>query len=831
MQAINDLLTGKNHRLFANSRHGIEREFLRADEKGCLATTPHPVRLGSALTNQHITTDFCEAQPELVTSAAMSDTALMNDLNDLHIFAQNGLDHQELIWPFSMPCVLPEENKIPLAQYGNSNEGTAKTVYRRGLGLRYGRKMQTISGVHYNFSFSDRLLDFLYKKSKFHADRQAFINDAYFGVIRNFLRHRCILTYLFGASPAIHNSYLHTTRPSFLKRLNKATLYGEYATSLRTSTLGYYSKIQSQIGVSYRDMDTYLKDLTHAVSTTHPDYAKIGLSNGKQHLQLNDHYLQIPNEHYTSIRPKQPLKEGENAIDALRARGVKYIEIRSLDLDPFSPTGVNHEALRFIQILLTYCLLLPSPKFTKQNRKNIMACQDRVALFGRDPGLMLNHDGKPIHFHSFGMDFLKKLEPIAALLDKNFHDQRYSKSLNEQIRKFQDPSCTPSARIIREMREHNECFIDMGTRLANEHRYSLQQLQLSDKKLEALTREATGSLIRQKNLEIKSEIFLSGYEDMEGSTQLLIREALCREIKVEVLDRAANFIRLKKGKKVEYVKQGNKTSRDSYITFLLMENKHITKLMLEENGIHVPVGDLYHDPQKALADYHLYKKIKCVIKPNDTNFGIGVHFVEPNDPASFEKAVSETFRHSKSIVVEEFFDGKEYRFLVIGEKVSAIVHRRPANVIGDGVHTVRELIKSKNEDPQMFKNNTGYIIRTGKEEAQMLRSQRLTFSSVPRRGEMIFLRQNSNLHTGGDAIDFTDEMHRSYKEIAVRAAQAVGAKICGVDMIVKDLNVKARHRNHVIIELNFNPAMQMHDFNINGKNRKVERDVLDLLGF
>ncbi|AAK79507.1 glutamate--cysteine ligase [Clostridium acetobutylicum] len=324
------------------------------------------------------------------------------------------------------------------------------------------------------------------------------------------------------------------------------------------------------------------------------------------------------------------------------------------------------------------------------------------------------------------------------------------------------------------------------------------------------------------------------YTKLELSTQILINEALDRKIQVDILDMEDNFIRLKKGDKVEYVKQATKTSLDNYIAPLIMENKEVTKIVLKENGINVPEGVTLKEASEAKEKFSLFYGKDTVVKPKSTNFGKGVIILKQlRSIEDFENAVNQAFEYDNSVMVEEFIAGKEYRFLVIGDETIAVLHRVPANVIGDGVHSIKELVDEKNKDPR---RGQGYVkplekIVLGTIEKEYLSFSNRDFDYVPDKNEIVYLRENSNVSTGGDSIDFTDEILEGYKKIAVRAANAVGAKICGADIIINDINEEPNAKNHSIIELNFNPAIHMHDFPYRGENRHVERKILDLLGY
>ncbi|NTW71260.1 MAG: bifunctional glutamate--cysteine ligase GshA/glutathione synthetase GshB [Eubacteriaceae bacterium] len=323
-------------------------------------------------------------------------------------------------------------------------------------------------------------------------------------------------------------------------------------------------------------------------------------------------------------------------------------------------------------------------------------------------------------------------------------------------------------------------------------------------------------------------------DKLELSTQMIIREALRRNINVEILDYDDNFIRLNKNGKIEYIKQATKTSADSYITSLIMENKEVTKLVLREHGIKVPDGISVHSKEEALEKYAELAGKDIVIKPKSTNFGKGVYIIKNLcAPEDYSKALDHAFEYDHTVLVEEFIDGREYRFLVIGDEVTAVLFREPANVTGDGTHSIEELVKEKNEDPQ---RGTGYVtplekIKLGEVEREYLKLQNKDSTFIPEKNQTIYLRENSNISTGGDSIDFTDEMLQSYKEIAVQSAKAVGAKITGADIIIKDIKAEPDPWNHGVIELNFNPALHIHDFPYKGKNREAEKKVLDLLGY
>ncbi len=327
---------------------------------------------------------------------------------------------------------------------------------------------------------------------------------------------------------------------------------------------------------------------------------------------------------------------------------------------------------------------------------------------------------------------------------------------------------------------------------------------------------------------------MSSRASLELSTRILMEAARGRGVEVRVLDEVDNIIRLERDGRVEYVQQATRTSADTYIAPLLMANKQVTKVLLAERGLTVPGGVAVSTLAAALARYPDVAGGGVVVKPRSTNFGLGVTvFQDPVEEGAFAAAVAAAFAHDSTVLLEEYISGREYRFLVIGGETCAVLYRVPANVVGDGVSTIAELVAAKNEDPL---RGVGYVtplekIRLGAAEGEHLTLQGKDFTSVPVAGETVYLRKNSNISTGGDSIDCTDDVHAGYKTIAAEAARAVGASICGADVIIPNIDVAPSERSYSIIELNFNPALHIHCFPYVGENRRPEERVLDLLGF
>jgi glutamate--cysteine ligase len=418
-------------------RRGIEKESLRTHSNAALAISPHPAALGSALTHPHITTDFSESQIELITGVHAGVQDCLDELRQVQKYTLQSMG-SDMLWASSMPCELPADEDIPLGQYGHSNVGLAKTVYRSGLGYRYGRRMQTISGIHYNWSLPD------------------VSSQDYFGLIRNFRRHSFLLLYLFGASPAVCSSFVEG-RPHPLQAMGLNTMGLPHATSLRMGRLGYQSDAQSALAVSYNSLEGYGASLQHALTATYTAYEAIGVRAAEgSYRQLGTSLLQIENEFYGTIRPKRVIFQGERPLHALRERGVEYVEVRLMDLDPFEPLGINAQTLRFLDVFLLYCLTQPSPDDTPQEIAAMARNQQRVAERGREPGLELERDEKPIGLAVWGKEIVKALAPIATALDAAHGSADYSASLAAAEQGLRDPDTLPSARVLRAIEKSAE---------------------------------------------------------------------------------------------------------------------------------------------------------------------------------------------------------------------------------------------------------------------------------------------------------------------------------------------------------------------------------------
>ncbi|MFM8355406.1 MAG: glutamate--cysteine ligase [Gammaproteobacteria bacterium] len=441
--------------LLGGIRRGIEKESLRVDATGHLALTGHPAALGSALTHSNITTDFSEAQLELITDVHATPDAVIEQLDEVHRYVYQSLG-EELLWTSSMPCDLPPDDKIPVGRYGSSNVGTAKTIYRIGLGNRYGRRMQTISGIHYNFSVDEAFWS-AYAATVGARPTQDFRTQGYFGLIRNFRRLSWLLIYLFGASPALCRSFA-AGRPHPLADLGDASLYLPHATSLRMGRLGYQSDAQRSLHVSYNSLDQYARSMQQALTQSYPAYERLGVKVDGAYQQLSTTLLQIENEFYGTIRPKQPVSRNERPLTALRRRGVEYVEVRCLDLNPFLPVGIDAVEIRFIDTFLLYCLLADSPADSERESALMNANQLAVVEHGRAAELTLERPNGPITRDRWARDILSACRPIAELLDQAHGGQHYVDAWDAQQKKVDDSTLTPSARVLDLMRTQSLAF-------------------------------------------------------------------------------------------------------------------------------------------------------------------------------------------------------------------------------------------------------------------------------------------------------------------------------------------------------------------------------------
>jgi len=480
---------------------GVEKESLRVHPDGRIAHTPHPEGLGSALTSAHVTTDFSESLIELVTPTFTTSWELLQYLCDLHQFVYRHL-RDELLWATSMPCDLASDADVPVARYGSSNVGRMKTAYRNGLRNRYGGVMQAISGVHFNYSFPDRLWDgWAAATDRRGAVDAAAKSEGYFDLLRNYRRFGWLVLYLFGASPTVGRSFV-TDAHADVPALDALTAYEPYGTSLRMSDIGYRNRIQGDVSVSVNSLEHYVRDLRHAMNTHHPPYEKLGVRVDGEYRQLNANILQIENEYYSFIRPKRVARSGESPSAALLRAGVEYVEVRALDVSAFDPVGVNQNKLRFLEAFCALCLLRASPPIQADEQQALDDNHLRVARRGREPGLLLSRDGRDVPMMQWARELLEQMEGICELLDQGDASRPYAASLRHQAEKLDDVARTPSARMLTELRTTGESFYDLALRMSGLHKaYFLDLYPPNDARLREFAAEAEASIEEQRGIE------------------------------------------------------------------------------------------------------------------------------------------------------------------------------------------------------------------------------------------------------------------------------------------------------------------------------------------
>ncbi len=494
---------------------GIERESLRMQGNGFISQKGHPQALGSALTHPHITTDYSEALMEFITPPKASIAEALQDLKDIHAVVHSKLEQDEKLWPLSMPCMLDEqEDSIRLAQYGSSNIGRFKTLYRRGLGVRYGRRMQTISGVHYNLSFPDHFFEALQQAETDEQLKSLSLQDyrshRYFGLIRNFIRLTPLVMFCVGASPSVCQCFM-TGRQHHLLPLLKGTLYLPYATALRMGRFGYQNSAQKQLGIHYNNLSGYLDGLQKAVKTPYAPFTRLGLNDaGGEPIQINDHVLQIENEYYSLVRPKQVPRDGETPSEALAKRGVAYVELRAVDVNPYSPVGIEENTAGFLEVLALYCLLKDSPDLLDDEQDIIEQNQAEVVNRGRAPNASIAEDGQNIPIEDWCRSYLTAMQPMALLLDRAYGCTLYTQAMAVMQARVDEVDETLSAQMIEDTLKQGGTW-GFGSHMAQEHAAAYEQHALSEQTKAYFEQAAAASLLRQQELEQDSSISFDQY--------------------------------------------------------------------------------------------------------------------------------------------------------------------------------------------------------------------------------------------------------------------------------------------------------------------------------
>lgn len=506
-------LAAENAQYLLEFHQGIEKEGLRALEDMSSSLRPHAVGLGHKLTHPYITTDYAENLLEFVTPVFLSNERLLNFVRDIQAYAFEEIADDEYIWPSSMPCLLPDEESIPIADFGSSNTGRLKSLYRIGLGHRYGRSMQSIAGMHFNFSLSRALIEKLNLELCPELPLKDFTDQIYFKLIRNFRRHSWLLSYLFGASPVVDENFLRGKKHT-LSKVGKDTYGKEYATSLRMGGLGYTSAAQNDISVCYNRLNTYVSTLESARKRSYPAYEKIGVKVDGSYRQLNSNLLQIDNEFYSTLRPKRTAKSGESALQALHQHGVEYVEVRLLDLNPFVAEGISDEGVKFLQLFLTFCLLEESPFIEQEECARINENFDTVVNEGRDPNALLKDGERAVTVREASQDLLERMqELINSAPDLKTY---YQDGLSAQMKKTEDANNLLSSKVMSSINSTTS-FVQATHRLAKQHKAELLGRTLSDKERATLRTLAQSSLRQEEELSQseKSDFdsFLKNYFD------------------------------------------------------------------------------------------------------------------------------------------------------------------------------------------------------------------------------------------------------------------------------------------------------------------------------
>ncbi|GCF94583.1 glutathione biosynthesis bifunctional protein GshAB [Enterococcus florum] len=731
--------------LLMQARYGIEKESQRVDLAGDLARTDHPAALGNRSFHPYIQTDFAETQLELITPVTDSVEEVLAYLLAIHDVAQRSMPENEMMWPLSMPPALPEkEEDIEIAKLERHED----VLYRRFLAREYGKRKQMVSGIHFNFEFGLELIEALFQQQAELPSLESFKTELYMKVARNFLRYRWLLTYLFGATPLSEEGYFdEEDRPQ------------EPVRSIRTSRFGYVNR--PDVKVSYASLDRYSEDLAENV-------AQGRLSEEK--------------EFYAPIR----MRGGKKVADLFHT-GIRYVELRNIDLNPFDRVGINAGEIQFIHLFMLYLMWTEEKKPADEWVEEGNRISDAVAL---------EHPMHQTAYLEEGRQLFAEMQQMAEELELD----------------------------VQEVLDHYRSWLEKPEQTLAAHLFLAEEGQavLGQKLAKKYYDEAYAKPYQ-----------LAGFSEMELSTQSLLFDALQEGLEIDVLDRSDQFVSLKHQDHLEYVKNGNMTSKDTYIAPLLMANKTVTKDVLARAGFRVPNGETFTSLEAARKAYPRFVQHSFVIKPKSTNYGIGITIFK--DGPSLEDFVSGlkiAFKEDESIIIEEFMEGTEYRFFVIDHQVKAVLLRIPANVVGDGEKTIKQLVEEKNQDPLRGSNHRSplELIQLGDLEKLMLKEQGFTIDSVPESGQQVFLRENSNISTGGDSIDITDEVDESYKKIAIEAVAALGANISGIDLIIPDKDKPfSEEGDYGIIEANFNPAMHMHIYPYAGKSRRLTLEVLRLL--
>ncbi|MEY8370420.1 bifunctional glutamate--cysteine ligase GshA/glutathione synthetase GshB [Aerococcaceae bacterium 50-4] len=737
---------------FKEASVGIEREGHRITPEGDLALTPHPKKVDGSTSSFYIQRDFAESQLELVTPPMYAADQVMEWLQAIHEVAIESLTEDERIWPFSMPPVLPANEAIEVADL----EDPAAVDYRDYLVKVYGKKLQMISGIHYNMQISPAFIQKLHEKLKTEeGNRQSlkdFQSDFYLRLSRNFLRYQWILVYLFGAAPIADDSFFRVPSDKFDHPVR----------SIRNSRLGYINK--DDVTFTYDNIEDYVTQLEANVT---------------------EKRLIAEKEFYSNVRLR-----GANKARSLLNKGIKYLEFRLLDIQPDAPYGIKASDIDFMKYFILY--LIWSGKDT--NMADVHFGIDLKTKVAEEATFSITQA------QDEGLAILADMQKMLVAIDAEASVIETTKAM---IARMEDPALTPAGKMMTKMKDVDG-YLAAGRQLAEDLYESAWEKPYA----------------------------LGGFEDMELSTQILMFDAIQEGYQMDILDRDDQMLRLKYKTHKEIVKNGNITSKDPYVGHYVMENKVVTKALLAEHNIHVPKSLEFNNVDDAMKVATLYEDKAFVVKPKSTNMGIGISiFKNGATTDEFKAALDIAFKEDDILLIEDFAFGTEYRFYVQEGKVLSIVNRVGANIVGDGQSTVEELVATKNEDPKRGRDHRSplEIIQLGEIEVNTLKQQGYTPKDVIPEGQQVILRENSNISTGGDSIEVLEDMHESYKEIAVKMAAVLDVNITGLDLMIEDLHAPANENNYALIEANFNPMMMMHIYPAVGEGKRITKDLLAFL--
>lgn len=744
---LNQLLQQLPHNTnILEATFGLEREGLRITESGQIAPTDHPSCLGARSFHPYIQTDFSEEQLELITPISHSTSQARRRLGAIWDVTHASLAPKELIWPLSMPPYLQDKD-IQVAKLENKEE----VAYRNHLVETYGKKLQSISGLHYNFGIGQNLLESLFQHSG-SDNLVAFKNQVYMKLARQFLNYQWFVTYLFGASPLAEKDFYATMPQGLARALRASKAYG-------------YSNADS-LQISFSSLESYIKDIQASIARGD---------------------LSLEKEFYSAVR----LRGSSHSQDYLK-KGISYLEFRSFDIDPFDPLGISQETLDSFHLFILSLLWLNDLEDCDKDLQTAKELNEAVALAAPLAPLPPQANPQPL------------LEAMQKLVQHFNLDAYYQGLIDQMTLALKEPRQTICGRLSSHIADASLAAFGLKQATTYHHKARL------------------------------APYALKGYESMELSTQMLMFDAIQKGIHLEILDESDQFLKLWHQDHIELVKNGNMTSKDNYVVPLAMANKTVTKKILDQAGFPTPQGQEFATKEQALRYYPVIADQAIVVKPKSTNFGLGISiFQKPASQTDYEKALDIAFAEDSNVLVEAFITGTEYRFFTLNGTCQAVLLRLPANVVGDGQHTIKELVAIKNQDPLRGSEHRSPLekIQLGPIEKLMLAQQGYQEDSILKKGIRVELRRNSNISTGGDSVDLTEEVDQSYKDLAAQMADAIGAWVCGVDLIIPDIKEKAdiSQPNVHCIELNFNPSMYMHTYPYQGPGQALTPKILQEL--